>query len=205
MKRLSLFALCVFRIGVCGANECLRLKTVPSVEIKEPEWSVSIVQPENKLSLLHGNVISTFAEEYEITYGAQKVSGGWCVMIENIEALMGYRGFVIQIDRRHNKGGCEWNAIKEHEDEHIRAHLSVVSDNRSEIKRSISAAAGTILPVFVETDGEIGRAMDELQTELQNAPQIRLLRQALSAEQEIRNRKVDLQDKGARIGECGKI
>jgi hypothetical protein len=183
-------------------NNCFRYKAVPPVKINEPRFSVSVIQPDKKLDLLHGNVVSTFVEEYEITYGARRTEGGWCVFIENISAEIGYNDFVVQIDRRHAFDSCEWWAIKEHEEEHIHAHLSVVSDNLDEIKRSVSAAAAAILPVFAENELNIERATKNLELGLQNSPQIILLRQKLAAEQETRNKKVDLRDRGGRIGKC---
>jgi hypothetical protein len=172
------------------------------LEIKEPRFSVSIVQPEKKMDLLHGNVVSTFAEEYEIEYGAQKTDGGWCVFIEKIAAEIGYTDFVIQIDRRHRFDSCEWTAIKEHEDDHIHAHLSVIRDEKKDIELAVRSAANNILPVFAEDESDIEDAMNEMESELSSQPQIRLLRQKLAAEQEIRNKKIDLNDRGERIRKC---
>jgi hypothetical protein len=176
---------------------------LPSLEIKVPSFSMSVVQPDRKMDLLHGNVVSTLAEEYEISYGAQRAADGYCVFIEHIAATIGYTDFVVQIDKRHPLNSCEWRAIKEHEDEHIRAHLSVIEDGEDDIRRSIAGAANSLMPVFAESEDEIDGAMDRLESELESQPQIRLMRQKLNAEQEIRNKKIDLDDKGWRIRACG--
>jgi len=175
---------------------------LPSLEIKVPEFSVSIVQPDRFMDLLHGNVVATFVEEYEIKYGAQKFEGGWCVFIEGITAIIGYTNFVVQIDRRHHPDSCEFDAIMEHEEEHVRAHLSVIEDSMRDIRSSISAAANNVLPVWVLDERGIDGAMDELEEKLQSRPQIQLLRQKLSAEREIRNKRVDLNDRGERFRRC---
>jgi hypothetical protein len=197
------FHISCFISHVSFAGDCLQYKTLPSLKIKVPGFSVSIIQPDRPLNLLHGNVVATFAEEYEIEYGAQRSNGGWCVFIENITAFVGYTDFVVQIDKRHPFDGCEFNAIKEHEDEHIRAHLSVIDDEKEEIEMSIMAAADNILPVFIENESDIERAMGDIESQLQEQPQIKLLRQKLNAEQEIRNKKIDLKDRGWRIRACG--
>lgn len=183
-------------------NVCLNYKTVPSLKIKVPSHSVAVVQPEKNLNLLHGNVVATFSEEYEIEYGADKAGGGYCVFIEGITATIGYTDFVIQIDRRHPKGSCEFNATKEHENEHIDAHLSVINDGKKSINRALYGAANNVLPIFAASESDIERAMDDMERRLQDQPQLKLLRQKLNAEQEIKNKKIDLNDKGERIRQC---
>ena len=185
-----------------SAADCLRYKTLPSLKIKVPRFSVSIVQPDVPMNLLHGNVVATFAEEYEIEYGAEKTDGGFCVFLERISASIGYTDFVVQIDRRHAFDSCEWHAIKEHEDEHIRAHLDVIDDEEAEIKSAVQSAADNIFPVFVASESGMDGAMDDMESELQAQPQLKLMRQKLNAEQEIRNKKIDLADKGTRIRQC---
>ena len=190
-------------VPALATPDCLKYKTLPSLEIKVPRASVSVVRPERFMNLLHGNVVATFAEEYEIEYGAQKADGGYCVFIEGITAVIGYTDFIVQIDRRHETDSCEFAAVKEHEDEHIRAHLSVVEDGMGDIRSAISAAANGVLPVWVADEYGIDGAMAGLEEALSGRPQIRLLRQKLAAEREIRNKRVDLNDRGERFRRCG--
>jgi len=184
------------------ANDCQRFRGAPLVRVREPDFSVSVESPKEEMNLLHGKVIATFSEEYEIDYNAEWDGDGWCLYIDRITAVVGYTGFVIQIDRRHKFDSCEWHATKAHEDEHIRAHLSAVSENKDEIKQSVREAAAAILPLFVENESDLEIKMNEMQDELAGQPQIKILMQKLDAEQEIRNKKVDLGDKGWRINEC---
>ena len=209
----AVFNCSLFAFPAFAAGECLKYKTVPSLKIKVPAFSVSVVQPDRPMDLLHGNVVATFAEEYEIEYGAAKIGdngappetrrgGGWCIFIEGLAVEMGYTGFVVQIDRRHAPGSCEFDGIIEHEDEHINAHLSVVEDRQKDIRKAIAAAANNVLPVFVPDEDGIDGAMNDLEAELQNRPEVKLLRQKLAAEMEIRNKKIDMNDRGGRIRGC---
>jgi hypothetical protein len=184
------------------ADECLKYKTLPSLKIKVPSYSVSVVQPDRKMNLLHGNVVATMAEEYEIEYGARKIDGGYCVFIEHITATIGYTDFVVQIDRRHSPESCEFAGILEHEYEHIHAHLAVIDDEKKDIEGTIRASANNVLPLFVPGEDGIDGAMADLETALQNQPQILLLREKLVAAREIRDKKIDLNDKGDRIRDC---
>jgi len=166
------------------------------------------------MDLLHGNVVATLVEEYEIEYGAARVGGengeaarspkgeGWCVFIEGITVEMGYTDFVVQVDKRHSPESCEFKRILEHEDEHVAAHLAVIRDEGKNIRAAIAAAANNVLPMFARDENGIDDAMNELETRLQNRPEIRLLRQKLAAEREIRNKKIDMNDRGERLRGC---
>lgn len=175
---------------------CLKHKVVPSLDIKDPSFSLSVVQPDVEMNYLYGNMIATFVEEYEIEYGVEPVIGGYCVFIEGIKAKVGYTDFVVQIDRRHGEGSCEFESILEHEDEHISEYLDAFRSEKKGIERAIMDAANNILPIFVKSEDEFDDAMNGLEASLQNRPEIKLLKQKISAEIEIRNKKVDVGDKG---------
>ena len=184
------------------ASDCTRFKTVPTVDIKIPEHNISVRQPDGFSDLLHGRVLARFSEQFEISYGVGETSGGWCLFIERMDAVMGYTDFTVEIDQWHMTGSCEYDAILEHEYEHVEAHLSVMDTELVEIKKSVTNASASILPVFIEYKSEIEGAMDKLEKRFQDRPEIRLMRQKLAAEREIRNRKIDLEDRGWRIEKC---
>jgi len=187
-----------------SANDCLSYKVFPRIEVMVPEWTKSIVQPPETMDLLHGNVAATFMEEYGLSAEGNPVKGGYCVVLTGVEASIGYTDFKIQIDRRHHPGSCGYNVTLDHEYQHIAAHLSVIEDLEQDIRRSIEAAAISIMPIFVPHDEDMSAALDQIERDLQSHPDIMLTRQQISAEQEIRNRRVDERDDGRRIIiECG--
>ena len=181
-----------FSVLLAKNNSCLEYKIVPSLEIKVPNYEISLSQPDKKMDLLHGDVVSTLIEEYEITFGAKIVKDGYCVYIKNVTLNIGYTNFSIQIDKRHDPDSCAFEAIKDHENDHIKAHLSVIDDSMTDIKQAIKDASNNILPIFITDSSKIDSAMNELEYNFQNQPQIILMRKKLNAEQEIRNKKVDL-------------
>ena len=201
---ISLIALSIihYPLSLIHANDCTGFKTIPPVNITIPEHEIFIAQPDGFSDLLHGRVLATFSEQFEISYGVGEANGGWCLFIERIDATMGYTEFTVEIDQRHIKGSCEYDAILEHEFEHVAAHLSVITDEKPRIKQAVTNAAASILPVLIEYQSQIEGAMDRLEKHLQERPEIRLMRQKLAAEREIRNRKIDLEDRGWRIERC---
>ena len=109
---------------------------------------------------------------------------------------------MVQIDKSNRKDSCSYNAILQHEDEHIRAYLSVIEDNQSLFKKSIKNASDSIVPVFIKNEKDIESAIDKLNNKLQNHPDIVLLKQQIRADEEIRNKRVDINDTGETLQKC---
>ena len=188
--------------NVMAGDDCLDYKLKPSVVIHTPTWQKQVVQPLHPMDVLHGNVIATMVDNYEITTDITSIEDGFCVALKKIDATIGYSDFLVKIDISHKPYSCSYNAILSHEDEHIRAYLSVIEDNENLLKQSISMAADTITPIFVKNQSEIESAIDKLNEEIQTHPEIILLKQHLKADEEIRNKHVDLNDTGESLKRC---
>lgn len=204
MKRIFFVFLSLF-IFVSTSNaldDCLNYKLTPNIVIKSPDWTKSVVQPLQNMDVLHGYVIATMVDNYEITSDITSIEDGFCVALKNVDVLIGYSDFLVQIDMSHKPNTCSYDAILSHEDEHIRAYLSVIYDNQSLIKKSVFSAADSITPVFVKSESELESALDKLNYELQNHPDIILLKQHIKADEEIRNKYVDINDTGQTLKKC---
>lgn len=188
--------------NISFADDCLDYKLTPNVNITSPNWTKSVVQPLQSMDVLHGDVIATFVDEFEITTDLTAIEDGFCVALKNIDVKMGYSDFLVQIDISHKPGSCSYNAILQHEDEHIRAYLSVIEDNMNLFQKSIQSAAQSIVPVFVKNEQDVEKAIDKLNDELQNHPDIILLKQQIHADEEIRNKNVDINDTGETLKKC---
>lgn len=112
------------------ANDCLPYKITPRVDLQTPTWTKQVVQPLQEMDFLHGNVIATMVDNYDIVADITNIEDGYCVALKSVSALIGYSDFLVQIDIRHKPNSCSYNAILSHEDEHIRAYLSVIDDNK---------------------------------------------------------------------------
>lgn len=195
-------SLSVFIFDAFASDDCLNYKLNPIINIKSPVWQKTVVQPLKNMDVLHGNVIATLVDEFEITGDITSIEDGFCVALKNIDATIGYSDFMVQIDISHKPNTCSYNAILQHEDEHIRAYLSVIDDNKDLIKQSIKSAAESVVPVFIHNEKDMEGALDKLNNELQNHPDIILLKQQISAAEEIRNKNVDLNDTGETLKKC---
>lgn len=183
-------------------DDCLGYKLKPKINLTLPVWQKQVVQPLQKMDVLHGEVIATMVDNYEITTDITSIEDGFCVAIKNVDATIGYSDFLVQIDISYKPNTCPYNAILSHEDEHIRAYLSVIDDNTDLIKRSLSDAADSITPIFVKNERDIESVIDELNERIQMHPDMILLKQKLKADEEIRNKRVDQNDTGEQLKSC---
>lgn len=205
MNKILFFILFCFCFPyISFADDCLDYKLTPNISIKTPSWQKTVVQPLKQMDVLHGNVIATMVDNYEITTDITSIEDGFCVALKNVDVIIGYSDFLVQIDISNKPNSCEYNAVLSHEDEHIRAYLSVIDDNEKLLKESIFSAVNSITPIFVKNEGEIESAIDKLNEQIQNHPDVILLKQQLKANEEIRNKYVDENDSGERLKKCFK-
>ena len=192
----------LYNSSVFATDDCLNYKITPEITVKSPDWTKSVVQPLQNMDVLHGKVIATLTDEFDITSDITSIEDGFCVALKSVDVTIGYSDFLVQVDISHKPDTCSYNAIIQHEDEHIRAYLSVIDDNQYLLKQSIQSASNSINPIFVKDEKDIESAIDRLNDELQNHPDIILLKQQIKADEEIRNKYVDLNDTGESLKKC---
>lgn len=202
MFKKILFLISLFIPNILFADDCLSYKLNPKINIITPIWSKSVVQPLKPMDVLHGDVIATLVNEFEITTDLTSIEDGFCVAIKNIDVTIGYSDFLVQIDISHKPNTCSYDAILQHEDEHIRAYLGVIEDKKDLFYQYIKNAADTIIPIFIHDEKDIEIAIDKLNDELQNHPNMILLKQQIHADEEIRNKYVDINDTGETLKKC---
>ena len=154
------------------------------------------------MNFLHGNVIATFAENYEIVINRVKKKNGFCVILKSINAKIGYSYFLVKIDSRHIPGSCMYNAVLNHEDEHIKAYISIIEESKNKIEKSIFSAANSITPIFIKDESELEKTFDFFNLKIITHPDIILMKRFIKTEDEIRNKKVDSNDPEIRIKKC---
>lgn len=198
MFRFFAFFISVFIISTAGAaDKCVAYKTRPNVQINKPDWVKQVTQPLKMMDLYHGNVIATLVDKYDIVANVDTLPNGdgFCVGIKDINAVIGYNNFLVKIDMRHRLNSCSYNKVLKHEDEHINAYLSVIDDFQGKLKNSVYSAANSIMPIYVKNDSDIGSAIDDLNYKLQSHPDLILIKQQISAAEELRNAKIDENNK----------
>ena len=199
--RVLIFSALIFPF-TARADECASFKLHPTVHMKAPDWTKSVVQPLAPMDLWHGNVIATLVDNYDLVADITSIEDGFCVGLKSVNATVGYSDFLVQIDIRHAPESCAYNAILSHEDGHIRAYLSVIDDYADDFRAAIYSAADSVMPVFVEKSSDIDDAVARLNNQLQSHTDVVLVKQKLNAAQEMRNKRIDQNDSGAELKKC---
>lgn len=190
--------MCLFLVTSAFAEDkCIMYKTKPLVRIDKPDWVKKVGQPLRMMDLYHGNVVATLVDEYDIVVNIDELPNneGFCVGIKDINAVIGYSDFLVKIDMRHKLDSCSYKAVLEHEGEHIHAYLSVIDDFQDDLKNSVYSAANSIIPIYVKNENDIKTAIDDLNAKLQMHPDLILVKQKISAAEELRNAKIDEENK----------
>ena len=185
-----------------NANECLSYKIKPKITINIPEYTKDVIQPRQPMNLLHGNVVATLVNNYDIIADITSVEDGYCVGLKAIEATIGYSDFLVKIDNRHKPKTCSYKAILNHENKHIDAYLSVIDEYKPELYNSLYSAANTVMPIFVKKQQDINNAVEILNNELQSHPDIILVIQKIHADEEIKNKYIDRQENYSELKKC---
>ena len=174
LKKILIFSLLPIS---CFANDCIKYKKTPNININSPVYKKSVVQPNEQMDKFHGNVVATLIEDYDIAVDIFYVSNGYCVALKSVDALIGYNDFSVKIDMSHTPGSCSYNAILNHENKHIDAYLSVLDDLDTDIQSSVFNAADSVMPIFVSTHEDIDSAIEEINYEMRRHPELILMKQ----------------------------
>lgn len=189
-------------LGTCFAADCVAYKKLPAIYINVPDWNKTIVQPRHEMDKLHGNVVATMVDNYQINADVVPVDGGFCVGLKSVNAVVGYNDFVVNIDIRNVPETCEYNAVLAHEDKHIKTYLSVIDDFKGELQKSVYSAAQSVMPQFVKSRDMVDSVVDDMNMQLQSHPDVVLVKQKIFADVEIKNKQIDRMESGEELKKC---
>lgn len=196
MYRIFLICFCLFSC-FCDvfASSCVEYKSKPKINLFTPDYVKTVVQPVSPMNLYHGNVVATLIDDYEILVDVQKVSDGFCIILKSVDATIGYNDFNVNIDIRNKPNSCSYNAILKHEDEHINSYLSIIDSMYNDIKNSVFSASNSIMPVFIKSYDDVKVVVNDMNKKLREHPDLVLMKQMIYATEELKNKKVDEENK----------
>lgn len=199
LKKILIFALLPI---ASYANDCVKYKQTPTISVNSPIYKKSVIQSNEQMDKFHGNVIATLVEDYDISVDIFSASNGYCVVLKSVDALIGYNDFSVKIDSIHKNDSCSYNAILNHEDKHINAYLSVIDDLKSDINNSVFNAADSVMPIFVSNREDIDYAIEEINYKMRRHPELILMKQKITAAEEIRNKRIDQNEDNHELKLC---
>ena len=109
---------------------------------------------------------------------------------------------MVKIDKSHEINSCSYNAVLKHEEKHIDAYLSILTDMEIDIKNSVFNAMNSVMPICAPDMESIDSLLDDLYKKLENHPELVLLHQKIHAAQEIRNKRIDQDEDNHELKMC---
>lgn len=189
--------------GNAWADDCLQYKITPKIILNAPDWTKTVVQPEESMELWnHGNVEASFVEKSQIAADVKFIKTGFCVILKEMDVVLGYNDFLVKIDKSYKPETCAYNAVLNHENKHIQTYLSVIDDNKEDLHKTVFEAADSVMPIFVEKKSQVDAAIEQLNQAYQAYPGLVLLKQKIKAAEEIKNKKIDQDEDGAELMKC---
>ena len=77
-----------------------------------------------------------------------------------------------------------------------------MDDLQSDIKSSIFNAADSVMPIFVSSRKDIDSAIEEINYEMRHHPELILMKQKITAAEEIRNKRIDQNEDNHELKSC---
>ncbi|MBP5485928.1 MAG: hypothetical protein J6Y07_04460 [Alphaproteobacteria bacterium] len=208
LKKILFFLLVPFTVL---ADDCVQYKKTPFVNIKNPKWTTTVELSDDPMDeysgkyfsfKLHGTTETSFVEKYEMDFNIIPENDGYCIIVNGVDATLGYENFLVKIDKSHKKDSCSYNAVLKHEQKHIDAYLSILTDMEPDIKNSVSNAMNSVMPIFTPDIKSIDSFVEELYKKIESHPEIVLLHQKINAAQEIRNKRIDQEEDNRELKMC---
>lgn len=199
---LKKFFILFLFFGSASADNCIKYKTIPNINISQPSYTKQVIQPIEPMDIYHGNVVATMVQDFDIIADIIMSGDGYCVVIKGIDAEIGYNDFSVQIDSSHIRGSCSYNAVLNHENKHVAAYLSVIDDLKSDIASSVFNAANSVMPEFAGSKEDIDLVIEKMNMKIQSHPEIILIKQKIKAAEEIRNKRIDQNENNTDLESC---
>ncbi|MBF0393572.1 MAG: hypothetical protein HQL38_12910 [Alphaproteobacteria bacterium] len=107
--------------------------------------------------------LTVAAYGYRLSMGAKawrRSDGAWCQWISNLRVEVSIPEQTVYVAREYPAGSCEYGAVIEHENEHVRLNESILRNFGAQLGRPLRAAVDRMNPIVAsENSSEIPRPL----------------------------------------------
>lgn len=147
-------------------------KSVPKSEIVSFQ---KLNNPEKTL----GVTVANIQIKYDFDFDRYKVRDGVCVNLSKMNFFVGYPVLNVLIDEKYEKGSCEYNAIKQHEKEHIAIYQRELKYYGNLLIEELRNAVSDISPMFFLKNISQAKVRAKIDDIITKNPNILLIKQKL--------------------------
>jgi hypothetical protein len=153
--RAALPALC----NELGNNVTVTVHTDPGQVVLKAGYSQADLERVQRASgrggALGGHPIGLTQSDLRTAYKAgvntiNLPSGQFCAALSSVEVALTYSRMDVYIDRRYREGSCEYQAIRYHEEQHVRFFRDALESHKADIHALVEAAARKVPPIVVD-------------------------------------------------------
>ena len=176
---ISLFIIIVTNMTtpLSAANNdlCADYKKTPKVVLQKAEPKTIIKKSDGDIwpeaGFVNVKPFGTFSPQINSAYNSKY----FCVYLESVDATVGFEDFEITIDEKYEKGSCEYNAVLEHENQHIKDSKKALDKVFPEIEDALKNVADSIMPIYVEDVDALPYAVDQIMEQINNDKRLKEL------------------------------
>lgn len=129
----------------------------------------------------------------------RKAGQGFCVDVTSLQVRLRYSDMTVFIPESYRKGSCEYEAVLEHERQHVQVNEEVLQAFADDFRKKARAIVEDINPIYVKTE----RQAREMPLEIVNR-RFEPLMKEFRATQDRRNAALDTESEYRRVQErCG--
>lgn len=208
-KFIKITGFCFFSLSVWAGESCDRFYRKPNIITRVNYGNVlykSVPKSEIlKFDKLHnpdktmGVTVANIEIKYDFDFDRYKVGDGVCVNLSSIDFFVGYPSLDVLIDSKYPVDSCEYNAIKNHEKQHVNVYqkeLKYYGNLLAKELRNIIDNLGVMyFPKYV-TEKVVAKKIDKIISENTN---ILLLREKMETEILEQNSQLDTDTEYLRV------
>lgn len=166
VKKIIVFLSCLCFFDSVIAGPCDEYKKSPEIKLEKAEYDINIKPSDRDLWPLGGYV--TIRPFSYIGPNIGYVFNGkyYCVFLNYVEAKVGFRDFEITIDKKYEEGSCEYDAVLDHENQHIADSVDALDNVFSRVKDALYEAADAVEPIYLEEADDVPYAVEKIQKQV---------------------------------------
>ncbi len=85
--------------------------------------------------------------EFRVKVRGERRSVGYCVGLDHVDMTVGYGRINVYVDRRYRPGSCQYDVIREHENQHVLNFQHTLAAYMPELRQRLAAEAQAAAPV----------------------------------------------------------
>lgn len=175
IKKICIFLLFFTFNLPANAGVCDEYKKDVDLDLSKSTWKTNIKPSDTDLWPKGGFVEIQPFNTVEPKIGYAFNGKYYCVFLDSVKVVVGFKDFEITIDKKYKKDSCEYNAVLEHENHHIDDSVKALDKVYSELKPVLKDVVNSVEPIYVEDADEVPYVFEKIEDKIMHDKKIKKL------------------------------